>query len=527
MPKLSAILTTVIFLLLAVPGVFTSFSALATENISLKWDASPENDVAGYFVYLGTTPGVYNSPQDAGLSTTYTTTNAQQGTTYYFVVTAYDTGGNESGPSNEISIFIPPPPDTTRPSSPVTLQATELSPSQITLTWASSTDDVGVTGYRVYRDGRAIGTTVNLTYLNTGLAASTTYTYSITAFDAADNESSPSSAVSATTLAPPDTTPPIVSLTVPVDGATVTGTVPISAIATDNVGVRGVQFQLNGANLGLEDTTNTYSVSWDTTTIEPGTYSLTAIARDTAGNTTTTGPVSVTVANTVEANGILSLMITNLKAASGKPYEVASTGLLPEAMTYIDRSYTYTTIPAYLQNATYLKTANDDKDSSGVTFLTFDVNQPVTVYVAHDERITTKPAWLNAFTALAETVDTTDTSFALYAKSFPAGSITLGGNDDHNTFNQSMYTVAVVPPSGIPALTSPAPKSVLPSDTVTFSWAANGAPVPEWWLYVGTSLGGKDLHDSGSLGTRLSTTVSRFAHQWQSCVGPPLVSALR
>ena len=63
-------------------------------------------------------------------------------------------------------------------------------------------------------------------------------------------------------------------------------------------------------------------------------------------------------------------------------------------------------------------------------------------------------------------------------------------------------------PTGTPALTSPTPGSTLASDSQTFAWAANGEPVTEWWLYVGNSLGAADLHDSGSLGTQLSTTVS-------------------
>ena len=71
----------------------------------------------------------------------------------------------------------------------------------------------------------------------------------------------------------------------------------VSATAADNVGVAGVQFKLDGANLGAEDTTAPYSVSWNTTTATNGTHTLTAIARDAAGNTTTSTSVSVTVDN--------------------------------------------------------------------------------------------------------------------------------------------------------------------------------------------------------------------------------------
>src|SRR5207245_1500679 len=65
---------------------------------------------------------------------------------------------------------------------------------------------------------------------------------------------------------PPDTTPPTVSMTAPGSGATVSGSATVTANASDNVGVVGVQFRLDGANFGAEDTTAPYSIAWDTTT---------------------------------------------------------------------------------------------------------------------------------------------------------------------------------------------------------------------------------------------------------------------
>src|SRR5437867_3435766 len=96
---------------------------------------------------------------------------------------------------------------------------------------------------------------------------------------------------------PPDTTPPTVSITSPSSGSTVSGAITVTASASDNVGVAGVQFLLDGANLGAEDTGAPYSVSWDTTTASGGSHTLTAIARDAAGNRTTSSAVTITVAN--------------------------------------------------------------------------------------------------------------------------------------------------------------------------------------------------------------------------------------
>jgi hypothetical protein len=63
-------------------------------------------------------------------------------------------------------------------------------------------------------------------------------------------------------------------------------------------------------------------------------------------------------------------------------------------------------------------------------------------------------------------------------------------------------------PTGTPAVTSPVPNSELPGDSATFEWTASGAAVSQWWLYIGTSEGERDLYNSGSLGASLSTTVA-------------------
>jgi hypothetical protein len=95
-----------------------------------------------------------------------------------------------------------------------------------------------------------------------------------------------------------DTTAPSVSVTAPLDGAIVSGPITIAASASDDVGVAGVQFQIDGANFGLEVTSPPYTVVWDTTAGANGAHVLTAVARDGAGNRTTAAAVSVAAANT-------------------------------------------------------------------------------------------------------------------------------------------------------------------------------------------------------------------------------------
>ena len=95
-----------------------------------------------------------------------------------------------------------------------------------------------------------------------------------------------------------DSTAPTVSMSAPANASTVSGgAVTVSATASDNVGLAGVQFKLDGANLGAEDTSAPYSISWNTTQVSGGSHSLTAVARDTSNNTTTSSPVAVTVSN--------------------------------------------------------------------------------------------------------------------------------------------------------------------------------------------------------------------------------------
>jgi hypothetical protein len=88
-----------------------------------------------------------------------------------------------------------------------------------------------------------------------------------------------------------------VSLTAPAAGATVAGTINVTAGVADNVGVAGVQFKYNGANLGAEVTAPPYTVAANTTTIPNGQHTLTAVARDAAGNQTTSSPVAINVQN--------------------------------------------------------------------------------------------------------------------------------------------------------------------------------------------------------------------------------------
>ena len=101
---------------------------------------------------------------------------------------------------------------------------------------------------------------------------------------------------------PADTTKPTVAITAPANTATVARAITISATASDNVEVAGVQFAVDGVNLGSAKTAAPYSAAWDTSAATDGTHTLSATARDQAGNTATS-TITVTVSNTTPPTG--------------------------------------------------------------------------------------------------------------------------------------------------------------------------------------------------------------------------------
>src|SRR2546425_857338 len=179
------------------------------------------------------------------------------------------------------------------------VSAFNISSSAATVTWATneagdSQVDYGLT--TAYGSSTPLNASLLTAHAMTltGLLATTTYHYRVKSRDAAGNLATSADFTLMTLI---DTTPPTVSMTAPTAGATVAGTITVSATASDNVGVVGVQFQLDGTNLGAEVMTAPYAVSWITTLAANGSHTLRAVAGDAAGNTATSSGVTVTVSN--------------------------------------------------------------------------------------------------------------------------------------------------------------------------------------------------------------------------------------
>jgi hypothetical protein len=184
------------------------------------------------------------------------------------------------------------------------------------VSWTASAESV--LGYHVYRATSPAGPYTRLTSslvtsgttFNDTIAGSSPYTYMVRAVKL---ESTPSGSYfnasqgafsTGITGGGPDTTAPVVTLSAPVNNAVIAGSnVTVTATATDNVGITGVQFRLDGANLGAEDTSAPYSVNLNASALANGLHQIAAVARDAAGNRATSAVASVTVSNVVDGGG--------------------------------------------------------------------------------------------------------------------------------------------------------------------------------------------------------------------------------
>ena len=182
----------------------------------------------------------------------------------------------------------------------------------IALAWNANTE-TNIAGYRVhYGTQPGSYTTIvdrgnTLTASVTGLTDGTRYYFVVVAYDTTGGTSSFSAEVNDIPPPPIDSTPPVATMTAPAAGAQVSGSVALTATATDNVAVAGVTFQVDGVAAGPEDTTAPYSFTWNTVSATNGSHALRAVARDSTGNLGTSPAVTVQVLNDSTAPLILTL----------------------------------------------------------------------------------------------------------------------------------------------------------------------------------------------------------------------------
>jgi chitodextrinase len=261
----------------AVPGGISA-TAVSFREIDVSWNASSDNvQVTGYTIYRN---GAFLTTAGAGV-TAWADTTVLGTTTYSYSVDAFDSAGNHSASSTSASATTPATPDPQPPTVPAGVAAQVGLVGEVDVTWTAATDNVGVTGYTIYRGGALLATVSGstLAFADRTVAGLTTYSYTVDSFDAVGNHSAPSVAAAVTT---PDWTPP----TVPTGlAATVVSVDEIDltwSVSTDNVGVTGYTVYQNGVAIG---TTPAGTPSYASTGLSHGpTYTYAVDAYDAAGN---------------------------------------------------------------------------------------------------------------------------------------------------------------------------------------------------------------------------------------------------
>jgi hypothetical protein len=211
-----------------------------------------------------------------------------------------DTAANVSVTVDNVPVVVP---DTSAPSARISAPGDGVTVSGTVTVKATASDNIGVTEVAFLVNGTPVGSDTTAPYewsWDSKAVADGTATLTVKAVDDAGNIGT-SASVSVTVdnvVIEPETTAPEASITAPAAGATVSGSVTIEAIASDNVGVTEVVFFAEGTRLGA-DTTAPFEWTWDSRSLADGLVNLTVRATDAAGNATTSAPVGVTVANSV------------------------------------------------------------------------------------------------------------------------------------------------------------------------------------------------------------------------------------
>lgn len=268
-------------------------------TVVLAWDTKADPTLAGYKVYYkadsaalplygtGATEGA--APIDVHKQTNATISGLDPAHSYYFAVTSYDSTGAESACSNVVTV-----PELIPPSISLTSPANNSNQSGMVSVSANASDNVGVVKVEFYVNGVLAASDTSTPYFfswNTTPLSSGSYTLSAKAYDAAGN-----AAVSGNTVITvvKDVTAPTVAITTPANNAVLSGTVVVSAAATDNIGVAKVEFYVDGALRSAVNTTP-YTYYWNTNTAKGGNHALSVKAYDAAGNASTSNLVAVHV----------------------------------------------------------------------------------------------------------------------------------------------------------------------------------------------------------------------------------------
>ncbi|WP_392544399.1 DNRLRE domain-containing protein [Oryzobacter telluris] len=338
------------------PGNVTA-TATGERTVNVEWTASTDDTaLSGY--------EIFRDDVSAGLvgasATSWNDTGRAPATTYSYTVRAIDENANFSLLSSPPATATTWALDTTAPSVPGGVQAAGASLTSIGVTWTSSTDDRGVTGYRLYRDGTQLGGDLPAdatSFTDTGLVTGSTHAYEVDAVDAAGNRSARSAAVSARTQVPAPSTQTFqvgadayvnsaspgskygTTTTLRLDGDPVVSsylrftTSSLQPVVTSAV----LRVYANARNTSTVQARTT-STTWDEATISWTTAPAPGAVAGSAGPTAAAGWVDIPVTATITGNGTYSFVL-NQPGVTAVAFQSKEAGAPTAAVLVVTSSY--------------------------------------------------------------------------------------------------------------------------------------------------------------------------------------------
>ncbi|MFA9390814.1 MAG: fibronectin type III domain-containing protein [Prolixibacteraceae bacterium] len=279
---------------------------ITSSGFSISWSASSDNiGVSAYHVYFS---GELIETVTA-LSTAFS--GLSDGTNYSITIVAEDEAGNTSQASTAYEVSTLTIPDTSAPSIPTNLTASNMTGSSLKISWDESTDNVGVVVYTIYLFGELVASSASTTYTLTGLNASSMYAIYVVAYDAAGNASKVSKTIFAsTTDETTDTTAPTSPANLQLTGSTENSLTISWDASSDAFGVTAYHIYLFGEELG-----STNETSFTISALEAATnYAISITASDAAGNVSEASATFYAKTQVKQADTTAPTSPTNLKA---------------------------------------------------------------------------------------------------------------------------------------------------------------------------------------------------------------------
>jgi fibronectin type 3 domain-containing protein len=288
---------------ITITGTTSTNSFYTPVQLTISWSASTDNvGVVGYYVYRN---GLVIGSSTSAITGTSVTDTVAPGT-YTYTVAAYDAAQNISNKSTPTIVTVSV--DTNPPTTPTNVSVQQLSASGVTVSWATSTDSIGVAGYQVYRDGIQIATVAGSPYADTGLFAGNAYRYAVAAYDSVGNTSQPSSPVTITVLSDNGPNAPDIISAAPIG----TSTIKISWVPGGDI-LPITDYTVYRNNTFITSMTST---SYLDTGLSPGIYIYNVSQSDTSNTTSPTSSPATAFITGVAAATSTSIAITPIVVTS-------------------------------------------------------------------------------------------------------------------------------------------------------------------------------------------------------------------